>query len=137
MITKNNSYQFNTINEIIESIFGEEYSKLDEKSKFIKRYEMAYPISKFNKDIPVVHTKMGVLGEKYKVISGKFNVIDSFIIDDELSYILSLCKIDNILLLENINANIIVDSKYKTDIKDNYIVVNSYAKQIIRDKYIK
>ena len=101
-IENEESNQFNDIQELYEFIFGKEYFNMSEKEKFIRRYEIAfYKIKFYELDLEIVHTKMGTIGEKYKIKSENYDLKNSFIIDDEKEFIKSLCKIPNITILES------------------------------------
>ena len=117
--------QFNTLQELYEFIFGTKYFTLTEKEKFIRRYETAfYKIKFYNLDLDIVHTIMGTLGEQYKIIDQKYNSEKAFIIDDEKQFVMSLCKISNIIILESKTSNNLLTAKEKEKYKGNYIVIN-------------
>ena len=59
-----------------------------------------------------------------------------FIIKDEITYILSLLKTNKILLLENKNANVFGKDIDKSTIQNNYIIINTFAKDLL-SKYIR
>lgn len=117
--------KFDSLQELYEFIFGKQYFNLTEKQKFIRRYEIAfYKIKLYRLDLDIVHTKMGTLGEQYKIIKENYNIEKSFIIDDEKSFILSLCKIPNIIILESKLSNNLLTTKEKEKYKGNYIIIN-------------
>ena len=119
--------QFNTLQELYEFIFGMKYFTLTEKEKFIRRYETAfYKIKFYNLDLDIVHTMMGTLGEQYKIIDQKYNSEKAFIIDDEKQFVMSLCKISNIIILESKTSNNLLTAKEKEKYKGNYIVINEF-----------
>ena len=119
--------QFNTLQELYEFIFGTKYFTLTEKQKFIRRYEIAfYKIKFYNLDLYIVHTMMGTLGEQYKIIDQKYNSEKAFIIDDEKQFVMSLCKISNIIILESKTSNNLLTAKEKEKYKGNYIVINEF-----------
>ena len=119
--------QFNTLQELYEFIFGMKYFTLTEKEKFIRRYEIAfYKIKFYNLDLDIVHTMMGTLGEQYKIIDQKYNSEKAFIIDDEKQFVMSLCKISNIVILESKRSNNLLTAKEKEKNKGNYIVINEF-----------
>ena len=119
--------QFNTLQELYEFIFGMKYFTLTEKEKFIRRYEIAfYKIKFYNLDLDIVHTMMGTLGEQYKIIDQKYNSEKAFIIDDEKQFVMSLCKIPNIIILESKTSNNLLTAKEKEKYKGNYIVINEF-----------
>ena len=119
--------QFNTLQELYEFIFGTKYFTLTEKEKFIRRYETAfYKIKFYNLDLDIVHTIMGTLGEQYKIIDQKYHSEKAFIIDDEKQFVMSLCKIPNIIILESKTSNNLLTAKEKEKYKGNYIVINEF-----------
>lgn len=80
--------KFDSLQELYEFIFGKEYFNLTEKQKFIRRYEIAfYKIKFYCLDLDIVHTKMGILGEQYKIITDKYNLDKALIIDNEREFI--------------------------------------------------
>lgn len=117
--------KFDSLQELYEFIFGKEYFNLTEKQKFIRRYEIAfYKIKFYCLDLDIVHTKMGILGEQYKIITDKYNLDKALIIDNEREFIMSLCKISNIIILESKVSNNLLTAKEKERYKGNYIVIN-------------
>ena len=119
--------KFDTLQELYEFIFGTKYFTLTEKEKFIRRYETAfYKIKFYNLDLDIVHTIMGTLGEQYKIIDQKYNSEKAFIIDDEKQFVMSLCKISNIIILESKTSNNLLTAKEKEKYKGNYIVINEF-----------
>lgn len=119
--------KFDTLQELYEFIFGTKYFTLTEKEKFIRRYETAfYKIKFYNLDLDIVHTMMGTLGEQYKIIDQKYNSEKAFIIDDEKQFVMSLCKIPNIIILESKTSNNLLTAKEKEKYKGNYIVINEF-----------
>lgn len=119
--------KFDTLQELYEFIFGTKYFTLTEKEKFIRRYEIAfYKIKFYNLDLDIVHTIMGTLGEQYKIIDQKYNSEKAFIIDDEKQFVMSLCKISNIIILESKTSNNLLTAKEKEKYKGNYIVINEF-----------
>ncbi len=117
--------KFDSLQELYQFIFGKQYFNLTEKQKFIRRYEIAfYKIKFYCLDLDIVHTKMGRLGEQYKVINEKYNLEKALIIDDERQFVMSLCKIPNITILESKSSNNLLTAKEKEKYKGNYIVIN-------------
>ncbi len=118
-------YKFNLIQELYEFIFGKEYFNLTEKQKFIKRYEIAfYKIKFYCIDLNIVHTKLGKLGEQYRIIDKKYNLDKSLIIDNEREFVMSLCKIPNITILESKFKDNLLTAKEKEKYKGNYVIIN-------------
>ena len=54
----------------------------------------------------------------------KYNLERAFIIDDERSFILSLCKIPNITILESKYSDNLLTIKEKEKYKGNYVIIN-------------
>ena len=116
--------KFDSIKELYEFIFGQEYFNLTEKEKFIKRYEIAfYKINFYKLDLDIVHKKMGTLGEQYKIKSQEFDLTRAIIIDDERELVISLCKIPNITILESKAKDNLLSAKEKEKYKGNYIII--------------
>ena len=65
----------------------------------------------------------------------KIDLKNKFIIYDEKTYILSLLLTERAMLLESIDSNIFTENLDKTGIRDNYIIVNTFAEKLL-DKYI-
>lgn len=124
-VEKEEINKFDSVQELYEFIFGKEYFNLSEKEKFIRRYEIAfYKIKFYYLDLDIVYTNMGILGEQYKIINKKYNLERAFIIDDERSFILSLCKIPNITILESKYSDNLLTIKEKEKYKGNYVIIN-------------
>ncbi|MBP3255568.1 MAG: hypothetical protein J6M60_03665 [Clostridia bacterium] len=78
------------------------------------------------------------LGMKIEIIDDVSTLdIDSlenkFIIQDEITYILSLLTTNKILLLENRKANFFGKNIDKSKIENNYIILNSFAKELLKN----
>lgn len=117
--------KFDSLQELYEFMFGKQYFNLTEKQKFIRRYEIAfYKIKFYCLDLDIVHTKMGILGEQYKIIDERYNLNKALIIDNEREFIISLCKIPNITILESKVSNNLLTTKQKEKYMGNYIVIN-------------
>ena len=117
--------KFDSLQELYEFIFGTKYFTLTEKEKFIRRYEIAfYKIKFYNLGLDIVHTKMGTLGEQYKIIDKKYKLEKALIIDDEKQFVMSLCRIPTIMILESKFSNNLLTTKEKEKYKGNYIVIN-------------
>ncbi|MBO4815745.1 MAG: hypothetical protein J5507_02170 [Clostridia bacterium] len=124
-IEQDNINKFNNLQELYEFIFGKNYFNLTSKQKFIRRYEIAFYKIKFYKlDLDIVCTRMGILGEQYKIINSDYNFKSAIIIDDEKQFIMSLCRIPNITILESKHSDNLLTQKKKEKYKGNYIVIN-------------
>lgn len=116
----------NSLQELYEFLFGKYYFNLTEKEKFIRRYEIAfYKIKFYGLNLDIVHTQMGVLREEYKFINKKYDLNNSFVIDNEREFVISLTKIPNIIILENKQGNYLLQEEEKQKYKGNYIIINN------------
>lgn len=61
---------------------------------------------------------------------------NSFILYNEISYILSMLKFNKLMLLERTDANIFGKYINKESIQDNYIIINKFANEILK-KYLE
>ena len=61
---------------------------------------------------------------------------NSFILYNEISYILSMLKFNKLILLERTDANIFGRYINKEWIEDNYIIINKFADEILK-KYLE
>lgn len=137
VVIQGQQFKLNNLGNLIASIFGKEYFNMSNIEKLKFRYQRAYAISKFHKDLPIVYTKEGTYGDDFKIIKKDYDFDKSFIIDDEYSYILSLCKINSFTLLEVKNSKIfipMIDNK-KIDKDKELVVVNAFADEILEDFY--
>lgn len=118
--------KFDSLQELYEFIFGKQYFTLTEKEKFIRRYEIAfYKIKFYCLDLDIVHTNMGTLGDKYKIKTENYDLNRALIIDDEKTFVMSLCRIPNITILESKNSNNLLTITEKEKYKGNYILINA------------
>ena len=61
---------------------------------------------------------------------------ESFVLYDEITYILSMLKFNKLILLERTDANIFGKYINKQSIEDNYIIINKFANEILK-KYLE
>ena len=85
--------------------------------------------------MPIVNTEQGTYGDNFDIIKKDYDFENAFIIDDDYSYILSLCKINSFMLLEVRNSNIFTGLIDKSEIKDDLVVINHFAKEILDELY--
>jgi len=117
--------KFDSLQELYEFLFGKQYFTLTEKEKFIRRYEIAfYKIKFYELDLDIVHTNMGTLGDQYKIINEDYDLKRAIIIDDEKQFVMSLCRIPSITILESKFSDNLLTIKEKERYKGNYIVIN-------------
>ncbi|MDD2377001.1 MAG: hypothetical protein PHD15_04070 [Clostridia bacterium] len=130
ILYENNKYEINTLQEIVKLVLGEEYLNMNVEEKFKVRYEKAFGICKMN-NIIIIDTKVGVLNDNNKT-KIKYDILNTFIIDNEETYILSLCKYADMLLLEEKNSEVFNNKELiKNNTNDNYVVINKYVNELL------
>lgn len=122
-IEKKNDYQCNTINELVKKLIDERYYELtlEQRKNKMKMLAMANTLNK----------KMEIVDD-----CSCDNINGKFIIKDEFTYILSLLMCGNIVLLEKKESNVFIKCTNVPEGKDNYIIVNKFAKDILKS-YLK
>ena len=123
LIEGNEKYQFDTLEELIETIIHKKYYEMSENEKK-EKLELKAFANCMQENIDIV-SKV----EELSSIDGKF------IIQDEITYVLSLLLLNKDMLLERTNSNIFTKNLDKSNISDNYIIVNHYAKDLLK-KYL-
>ena len=122
IIEDNIEIQCDTQEEVVKALIDENYYNMsnEEKENKMKMKALAN----------CVRNKMKIISnptqEEIKYLE------EEFIVKDEVSYILSLLKMNNVLLLENKEANIFTKGIKKEKIKENYILVNTFAKALLK-----
>ena len=124
LIEGNEKYQFDTLEELIETIIHNKYYEMSENVKK-EQLELKAFANCMQENVDIVSN-----GEKLTSIDGKF------IIQDEITYVLSLLLLNKVMLLERTNSNIFTKNLDKSNISDNYIIVNHYAEDLLK-KYLE
>jgi len=122
IIENNNKVQCDTEEEAIKILIDNKYYELNEKEKFEQR-EIKALANCINNNMKVVKD----------IDLNKEKIDNKFIIKDEKTYIYSLLITNNIMLLERIDSNIYTNKIKKDNIKDNYIIVNKFAKDLLKN----
>ena len=135
VIIQGQQFKLKNLNNLVASIFGKSYFDLSQEERLKVRYEKAHAISQFHKYLPIVNTEQGTYGDNFDIVKKDYDFDNSFIIDDDYSYILSLCKINSFMLLEVRNSNIFTGLIDKSEIKDDLVVINHFAKEILDELY--
>lgn len=123
IIEGKNDYQCDTLEEVVNKLVWGNYYKLtsDKKREALKRVAIANTL---NKDVEIVKESDGA------ELEGKI------IIKDEITYILSLLIANIIVLVERRDANIFVKDIELPKDDNNYIIVNKFAKELLKN-YLK
>ena len=120
IIEDDNKVQCDSVEEVVKTLIDEKYYELDEKEKLEKR-EMKAIANCINNSLEIVEN-----------VNSK-DLENKFVIKDETTYVLSLLIINKIILLERIDSNIYTSSIDKSNMKDNYIIVNKFAKELLKN----
>ena len=135
VIIQGQQFKLKNLNNLVASIFGKSYFDLSQEERLKVRYEKAHAISQFHKYLPIVNTEQGTYGDNFDIVKKDYDFENAFIIDDDYSYILSLCKINSFMLLEVRNSNIFTELIDKSEIKDDLVVINHFATEILDELY--
>lgn len=137
IIENSKKYLIKDISELFEYFFGEEYNNLSFNEKYKIRFEKAYGFVIKN-DLELVDTRVGVLSGDAEVISKKYEFSKAFIIDNEITFILSLCKFEQILLLEkfdNRDKVFIIDGLLNFEenlkVENGYVIINKFIDRLL------
>lgn len=122
IIENNNKVQCDTEEEAIKILIDNKYYELNEKEKFEQR-EIKALANCINNNMKVVKD----------IDLNKEKIDNKFIIKDEKTYIYSLLITNNIMLLERVDSDIYTNKIKKDNIKDNYIIVNKFAKDLLKN----
>ena len=130
--SEKNQNQFDNIEELKNYMLGDiSRASAEDQEKYF--YEKVFGFCAMN-DLQIVQTKKGAYGDNYKIDKNeKIDLERAIIVDNFDTYVLSLCKFNAIVLLEekdhrNYTKNIDIELNNK----DNYIIVNSFANQILK-----
>lgn len=134
-----NVMQMNTLEELIDRVFGDKYKGLSKKEKLNQRYEDALFHAVFN-NMDIVYSPKGIINEdKTFDTQTPFDLNRSFVIDDEKTFLLSLCRVDDLRILEKKNSNIFISDEDREELEGqdgNYVVVNKRVDKIL-NRYIQ
>ena len=108
--------------EVVKLLIDSNYYKLTEKEKREKMEMRAIANT--------INNKMQIL--KPNEIKQDTDINNKFILLDEKTYILSLLITNNITILERIDSNIYTEYLDKSKFEKNYIIVNNFAKEILK-----
>lgn len=124
-------------------IEGKEKYKFEDLESLVKRFinNNYYNMSEDERKIELEKKSIAnTMLRKIKVfeLDNDLSNLDenAFILFDEFTYILSLLKFNIIVLLEKTDANIFGKYINREEIEDNYIIINKFANEIMKN-YIK
>ena len=118
IIEDGNEIQCDNIEEVVKLLIDEKFYDLSQEEK---------------KEKIKIKALANSLGIKINIVKNaeKEDFDGKIIIKDEITYILSLLIINKILILENRDANIFTKNIDKNNISENYLILNSFAKEIL------
>ena len=129
LIVDDEKYQYDTKEELLQDLLGDKennYNDMTEEEKEKRRRLKAF-INLKGREKYITNYKQ----ESSK--KGMFSTDEKFLIDNDDMYVMSLLKMNEVILLEEKNAKIFSAKIDKTDIEDNYLVLNYYAKDIVNN----
>ena len=113
-IENGESYQYDTLEELVKDLIDENF------------YEMQQ-----NEKVKIIQKK--AVANSFNLSKDKnLEIIDK--IEDEMTYILYLLTTNNIVLLEHKDSEIFTKDIDKAELKDNYIIVNSFANELLNKR---
>ena len=133
LIVDDEKYQYDTKEELLQDLLGDKennYNDMTEEEKEKRRRLKAF-INLKGREKYITNYKQ----ESSK--KGMFSTDEKFLIDNDDMYVMSLLKMNEVILLEEKNAKIFSAKIDKTDIEDNYLVLNYYAKEIVNNNKAK
>lgn len=126
IIEDENKQCFDNIEEIVKVCINDMYYSMSEEEKFNELEKMAFANVGLYK-IPVINFK--------EIIDERKVSENVFVLYDEITHILSLAKIGKIVILEKTECNIFTKYIDKSNILDNYVIVNKFVDEIL-SKYL-
>ena len=119
IIENDNKVQCDSEEEVIKLLIDKRYYELSEKEKLEKREIKALA--------NCINNKMQIVED-----ADSEDIENKFRIKDEITYVLSLLITNKIILLERIDSNIYTANINKSEMKDNYVIVNKFAKELLK-----
>lgn len=108
LIGNGTSYKLNTLQEIVEILIGEQYYNLSKEEQTTVLRQIAFENETIN-----------------QFEQGSINI------QDEITYILSLLKLNLITVMESKDADILGRYMDKNLIDGNYIILNAFADRLL------
>ena len=123
LIENDKEYQCDTIEEVVEMLIDKNYYNLSNEEQLNKM--------KMKGIANCLANKMEVI-EDNQITDGE-DIEGKFIIKDEMTYILSLLITNNVMLLERIDSAIFTNGLDKSKFDNNYIIVNKFVKELLKN----
>ncbi len=120
VIEDGESFEYSTLEELVKDLISKDYYTMSDEVKNKKLIELIYK---------------NIINMNIKDIKEIDNQINEYTKNEYLA-ILFLLKNNVFTLLENIDSNIFVKYLDKANFKNNYIIVNKYAEEILK-KYLE
>lgn len=117
---------FDTIEDLVKVCINNNYYSMNEEKRYTELEKMATANAGLY-SITILKWKESKEAEKIKG--------EVFVCYDEITHILSLAKIGKIVILEKTKCNMFTKYIDKTNIEDNYVIVNKFADEIL-SKYL-
>lgn len=118
VIENGDKYQYDNLEELVQGIIDKDYYNMTESQQLEKRELKAFA--------NCLMTDVEVVNEIPMSIENKFINID------EITYIYSLLRLNKVVLLESTSADILTKTLDKSNITDNYIIVNHFAEELLK-----
>ena len=113
-IENGENYQYDTLEELVQDLIDENFYNMQQNEKVEMMQKKA-------------------IANSFNLTEDKnLEIIDQ--IEDELTYILYLLTINNVVLLEHKESEIFTKDIDKTELEDNYIIVNSFAEELLNKR---
>lgn len=119
VIENGEEVQCDTLQELVEILIDKNFYKMSEVEQKHKMEMKALA--------NCINNKMEIVQD----FPQNSNLEGKFVIKDESTYILSLLITNKIILLERKDSNFFTRDLSKENIKDNYIIVNTFAKKLL------
>ncbi len=126
VIEGKNTYKYNDIESLVKNFIHPNYYEVTTEQREEELEKKAVANTTLD-NIPII---------KWKDRNVIKDISNAMILYDEFTYILSMLQLQKFYLLEAKEANIFGKYINQNDIKDNYIIVNSFANQIMQ-KYLE
>lgn len=129
LIVDEKHYEFDEINQLKNFIMPD-FQDFSDEELAKKLYEKIFGYSIFN-ELQIVLTGNGVFDGNYEIKNENINTEKSIIVNNLDTFILSLCKHNVIILLEEKHTRYFTKNIDVQTNQDNYVVVNAYVDELL------